>query len=166
VFPSVNRSLAPRRGIERRHYQDQSGLQKAVREAARLAGIHKPVGPHTLRHCFATHLLETGYDIRTIQELLGHKDVSTPLIYTHVLNRGGAGVRSPMDGFSRPSNFAPDPVMGGLSDPPITANSPSPTTPATPSTPLDKQPYSRVPDTEPRPAMNGTETSGTIRPYI
>ena len=75
----------------------ESSLQKAVKEAARLAGITQPVGPHTLRHCFATHLLEAGYDIRTVQELLGHKDVKTTMIYTHVLKRGGLAVRSPLD---------------------------------------------------------------------
>ena len=97
VFPSARLSRDPRSGITRRHHVDESGLQKAVRAAARLARIDKPVGPHTFRHSFATHLLENGYDIRTVQELLGHKDVRTTMIYTHVLNRGGLAVRSPLD---------------------------------------------------------------------
>ncbi|MGB7538732.1 MAG: integron integrase [Anaerolineales bacterium] len=97
VFPSDQRSVDPRSGILRRHHADESGLQKAVRRAAHEAGIPKPVGCHTLRHSFATHLLEAGYDIRTVQELLGHSDVKTTMIYTHVLNRGGLAVRSPLD---------------------------------------------------------------------
>lgn len=97
VFPSNRLSVDPLSGVIRRHHLDESGLQKAIRHAARLAGIAKPVGPHTLRHCFATHLLEAGYDIRTVQELLGHKDVKTTMIYTHVLQRGGMAVRSPLD---------------------------------------------------------------------
>jgi integron integrase len=97
VFPSDRLSTDPRSGARRRHHIDESGLQKAVRRAAQLADIPKPVSCHTLRHSFATHLLEDGYDIRTVQELLGHKDVSTTMIYTHVLQRGGRGVRSPLD---------------------------------------------------------------------
>ncbi len=97
VFPSERLSQDPRSGATRRHHLDESGLQKAVRQAARGVGITKPVGPHTFRHCFATHLLENGYDIRTVQELLGHKDVKTTMIYTHVLKRGGLAVRSPLD---------------------------------------------------------------------
>ena len=98
VFPSGRLAPDPRSGETRRHHQDESGLQKAVRRAARLVGIEKRVSCHTFRHCFATHLLESGYDIRTVQELLGHKDVKTTMIYTHVLKRGGLAVRSPLDG--------------------------------------------------------------------
>jgi integron integrase len=98
VFPATKLSRDPRSGAVRRHHLDESGLQKAVKKAARLAGLSKRVTCHTFRHSFATHLLEGGYDIRTVQELLGHKDVRTTMIYTHVLNRGGLAVRSPLDG--------------------------------------------------------------------
>ena len=97
VFPAAKHATDPRTGLTHRHHIDPSGLQKAVRRAAQAANLTKPVSCHTFRHCFATHLLEAGYDIRTVQELLGHKDVSTTMIYTHVLNRGGLAVRSPLD---------------------------------------------------------------------
>jgi integron integrase len=97
VFPSGSLSKDPRSGEVRRHHLHESSLQKALKQAVRQAGIQKKVGCHTFRHSFATHLLQNGYDIRTVQELLGHKDVKTTMIYTHVLNRGGKAVRSPLD---------------------------------------------------------------------
>ncbi|WP_036267722.1 integron integrase [Methylocaldum szegediense] len=97
VFPASQRSIDPLSGKERRHHLDEKVLQRAVRTAVREAGLTKPASCHTLRHSFATHLLQSGYDIRTVQELLGHKDVQTTMIYTHVLNRGGRGVVSPLD---------------------------------------------------------------------
>ncbi len=98
VFPASKRSKDPRTGAIRRHHVHQSGLQKAVKKAAQQSGIDKRISCHTFRHSFATQLLENGYDIRTVQELLGHKDVKTTMIYTHVLKRGGQAVRSPLDG--------------------------------------------------------------------
>jgi integron integrase len=98
VFPQETRWVDRETGEQGRHHVHETVLQRAVRSAARATGIVKRASCHTLRHSFATHLLESGYDIRTIQELLGHRDVRTTMIYTHVLNKGGLGVRSPIDG--------------------------------------------------------------------
>jgi len=97
LFPASRRSRDPDSGEIRRHHTFATNVQKAVKTAAQEAGLTKKAGPHTFRHSFATHLLESGYDIRTVQELPGHKDVKTTMIYTHVLNKGGKGVRSPLD---------------------------------------------------------------------
>ena len=102
VFPSGNLATDPADGVTRRHHVYPDTLGRAVKRAVARAGIIKPVSCHTLRHSFATHLLERGYDIRTVQELLGHSDVSTTMIYTHVMNKGARGVKSPLDRLEQP----------------------------------------------------------------
>ena len=110
-FPAAKLSVDPRSGETRRHHISEKNLQNAVKLATRAAGLSKAASCHTFRHSFATHLLEAGYDIRTVQELLGHKDVSTTMIYTHVLNKPGLGVCSPLDDDnpSRPHQVYPPP---------------------------------------------------------
>lgn len=112
VFPSANRSADPETGVIRRHHIYPDTVTRAIKRASRAAGIYKPVSCHTLRHSFATHLLQSGYDIRTVQELLGHADVSTTMIYTHVLNKGGRGVKSPLDSGGGAPTAAREPAAG------------------------------------------------------
>ena len=122
VFPSSTISKDPRSDKFRRHRKSESSVRKAVKKAARDAGIFKQVGPHTFRHSFATHMLQSGYDIRTVQELLGHKDVSTTQIYTHVMNKGAMGVKSPLDIMDSIGKLEKSPTMrnpiNGLIQPP------------------------------------------------
>jgi integron integrase len=98
VFPAQKLSTDPRSGVTQRHHLGESSVQRAVKEAAEIAGLTKPADCRTLRHSFATHLLEDGYDIRTVQELLGHRDVETTMVYTHILNKSGQRIKSPLDG--------------------------------------------------------------------
>ena len=129
VFPAAQRSIDPRSRREQRHHIDESTVQQGVREATRRAGISKPVHTHTMRHSFATHILEAGNDIRTVQELLGHVDVRTTMIYTHVLRRGPLGITSPLDKMQTPP---PTPAVPAAVTPPALPAI-APTTPVAPS---------------------------------
>ena len=111
VFPQADHSVDPRSGVQRRHHLHEQSLQRAFKRSVARAGVHRPATPHTLRHSFATHLLQAGYDIRTVQALLGHSSVNTTMIYTHVLKVGGGAVRSPLDALQGAAATAPQTAL-------------------------------------------------------